>query len=34
MPAGSPGMEAARPHVPFDVIAFDTAGRTSLFARY
>jgi hypothetical protein len=34
MPAGSPGMEAAQPHVSYDVIAFDAQGRTSVFARY
>ena len=34
MPAGSPGMEDARPHVSYEVIAFDAAGRTSVFARY
>jgi hypothetical protein len=32
MPAGSPGMEAARPHVPYDVIAFDASGRTWVYA--
>jgi len=34
MPAGSPGMEAAQPHVRYDVIAFDARGRTWVFARY
>lgn len=34
MPAGSPGMEGARPHVPYDVIAFDSLGRTWVYARY
>ena len=32
MPAGSPGMESPNP-VPYEVIAFDKAGRTSVFAR-
>jgi len=32
MPAGSPGMESPNP-VAYDVVAFDTAGRTSVFAR-
>jgi hypothetical protein len=32
MPAGSPGMESPNP-VAYDVIAFDLAGRTSVFAR-
>ncbi len=32
MPGGSPGMENAR-KVPYDVIVFDAAGRTSLYAR-
>jgi hypothetical protein len=34
MPAGSPGIEDAKPHVSFDVIAFDSTGRTKVFARY
>ena len=34
MPAGSPGMESATPYVHYDVIAFDSTGRTSVFARY
>lgn len=34
MPAGSPGMESATPFEHYDVIAFDAAGRTSVFARY
>jgi hypothetical protein len=34
MPAGSPGMESATPHVHYDVIAFDKEARTSVFARY
>jgi hypothetical protein len=34
MPAGSPGMESARPHVSYEVIAFDKEGRTQVFARY
>lgn len=34
MPAGSPGMEAAQPHVSYDVMAFDAKGRTWVFARY
>lgn len=34
MPAGSPGMEDAQPHVSYDVVAFDAQGRTSVFARY
>lgn len=32
MPGGSPGMETAR-KVPYNVIAFDAAGGTSLYAR-
>lgn len=32
MPAGSPGMESPSPE-PYQVIAFDTAGRTHVFAR-
>ncbi|MBA3297828.1 MAG: DUF411 domain-containing protein [Acidobacteria bacterium] len=32
MPAGSPGMESATPQ-PYDVIAFDKAGRKTTFAR-
>ena len=34
MPAGSPGMESATPHEPYDVLTFDKDGRTSVFARY
>lgn len=34
MPAGSPGMESARPHVSYEVIAFDKEGRTQVYARY
>jgi hypothetical protein len=34
MPAGSPGMESARPFVPYDVIAFDKNGRTNVFSRH
>lgn len=35
MPVGSPGMEvASSPSEPFDVIAFDASGRTSIFASY
>ncbi len=33
MPVGSPGMEIpGRPAVPFDVIAFETDGKTEVFA--
>ncbi|HXH05048.1 MAG TPA: DUF411 domain-containing protein [Vicinamibacterales bacterium] len=32
MPLGSPGMESPTPE-PYEVIAFDAAGRTSVFAR-
>ncbi|HXG54751.1 MAG TPA: DUF411 domain-containing protein [Vicinamibacterales bacterium] len=32
MPAGSPGMESATPQ-PYDVVAFDKAGRRTTFAR-
>jgi hypothetical protein len=32
MPAGSPGMESPNPQ-PYDVVAFDAAGRTSVFAK-
>jgi len=32
MPHGSPGMESANPE-PYAVVAFDRAGRISLFAR-
>ena len=32
MPPGSPGMESPNPE-PYEVIAFDAAGRTSVFAR-
>jgi len=35
MPVGSPGMEVAgSPAQPFDVIAFDAQGNTSVFASY
>jgi hypothetical protein len=35
MPAGSPGMEVAGGSVtPYDVIAFDAAGKTSVFASH
>ena len=33
MPAGSPGMEGTEQD-PFDVIAFDNAGQTQIFAQY
>lgn len=34
MPVGSPGMEIpGRPAVPFDVIAFELSGKTSVFAK-
>jgi hypothetical protein len=32
MPAGSPGMESNRPE-PYDILTFDAAGKTSVFAR-
>jgi hypothetical protein len=32
MPAGSPGMESPNP-VAYDVIAYDAAGKTSVFKR-
>jgi hypothetical protein len=32
MVAGSPGMESAKPE-PYDVIAFDSAGKTQVFAK-
>lgn len=32
MPAGSPGMESSRPE-PYDVLTFDAAGKTSVFAK-
>jgi hypothetical protein len=32
MPVGSPGMEGANPQ-PYDIISFDKAGRTSVYAR-
>ena len=32
MPAGSPGMESPNPE-PYDVIAFDAAGKTKVFAK-
>ena len=32
MPAGSPGMESPNP-VAYDVVAYDAAGKTSVFAR-
>jgi hypothetical protein len=32
MPAGSPGMESSRPE-PYDVVAFDANGKTSVFAK-
>jgi hypothetical protein len=34
MPAGSPGMESAQPWVSYDVVAFDSTGKTSLFAKH
>ena len=35
MPVGSPGMEVpGEPAVPYQVIAFDKAGNTSVFASY
>ncbi len=34
MPVGSPGMESpGRPAERYDVLAFDTSGRTTVFAR-
>jgi len=33
MPAGSPGMEAAQPHVSYEVVTFDGQGRTTVFSR-
>lgn len=32
MPVGSPGMEGPNPQ-PYEVISFDKAGRTSVYAR-
>jgi hypothetical protein len=32
MPAGSPGMESPNPE-PYEVIAFDAAGKTKVFAK-
>ena len=32
MPAGSPGMESPNPE-PYDVVAFDAAGKTTVFAK-
>ena len=32
MPAGSPGMESPNPE-PYDVVAFDAAGKTKVFAK-
>jgi hypothetical protein len=32
MPAGSPGMESSNPQ-PYEVIAFDAAGKTSVYAK-
>jgi len=35
MPIGSPGMEVeGQPAQPYDVLAFDQAGRTEVFASY
>jgi hypothetical protein len=35
MPIGSPGMETpGQPAQPFDVIAFDQAGKTEIYASY
>jgi hypothetical protein len=34
MPAGSPGMETAGQHDPFDVIAFDKSGEINTFSHY
>jgi hypothetical protein len=32
MPAGSPGMESPNPE-PYDIVAFDTTGKTKVFAK-
>jgi hypothetical protein len=32
MPAGSPGMESSNPE-PYDIVAFDATGKTSVFAK-
>jgi hypothetical protein len=32
MPAGSPGMESSQPE-PYDILAFDASGKTSVFAK-
>ena len=32
MPAGSPGMESPNPR-PYDVLAFDSTGKTTVFAK-
>lgn len=34
MPVGSPGMETGGAATPYDVIAFDAAGKTSVFAKH
>jgi hypothetical protein len=34
MPIGSPGMEEGDRHDPYDVLAFDAKGRTSVFERH
>jgi hypothetical protein len=34
MPVGSPGMETGGAVTPYDVIAFDAAGKTSVFASH
>jgi hypothetical protein len=35
MPVGSPGMEVpGRAADPYDVVAFDSAGRTSVFSQH
>ena len=34
MPVGSPGMEVGSRVQPYDVLAFDKAGRTSVFASH
>ena len=34
MPVGSPGMETGGAATPYDVIAFDAAGKTSVFAHH
>ena len=34
MPAGSPGMEVGGTVTPYDVIAFDASGKTSVFASH